>query len=118
MSTEQLKLKLEEIGFHSPQESVAKAIDRLTTKERIMMMSVIKNKNDIDVLIFHYLLGEELDLDFLVHAADIRLQLNVSLDKGRGRRDVVETVTRSDAMGFGGKVAGKIKDFLGGLKGE
>lgn len=118
MSATALKERLEQIGFHSPQESVAKAIDRLSTKERITMMSVIKNKGDIDVLIFHYQLGGDLDLDFLARAADLRLEMNVSLDKGRGRRDIVEAVTRSDAMGFGGKIQEKVRDFLGSLKGQ
>jgi len=39
--------KLKELGFSSPQESIAKAIDRLSSKDRIKMMSNLKGTKEV-----------------------------------------------------------------------
>lgn len=110
--------KLKELGISSPQESIAKAIDRLSSVDRIKMMSVIpvggKEREEVDRLTLMYSVGEELDLDFLVNCADIRLMLFVSCQKGRGRHDVADVV-KQPAMGQGGLIGGikdKISSFI------
>ena len=104
--------KLKELGIATPQESIAKAIEHLTSKERIKLMSSLKHESDVMRFGLMYSVGEELNYGWLVNCADALLQLRVSLDKGRGRRDVVEVVKQPKVEGQG--ITDKIKSFVKG----
>jgi hypothetical protein len=105
--------RLQEIGLDSPDESIAKAIDRLSTDEKIKLMSNIHDRKDVDRLILMYDVAETLGLPWLSKMADNKLCLYVSCDKGRGRMDVVNVARRPQEGGgmFGG-LREKISSFI------
>lgn len=103
--------KLKELGIFSPEESIAKAIERLSSADRIKMMSSLKKGADVHRFALMYSVAEELGLEWLGRTADNMLMLNVSLDKGRGRRDIVDVVT-NPLVGFGEGLKDKIKSFI------
>lgn len=102
--------KLKELGIHTPQESVAKAIDRLSSVDRIKLLSVLKKKSDVAKFTLMYSIGEQFNYKWLQDIADYQLQLNVSLDKGRGRKDMVKVIQNS--QGFKEGLREKITSFL------
>ena len=103
--------KLKELGIVSPELSVAKAIDRLSTSDRIKMMSSLKSRLEVRQLSMMYSFAEELGWGWLSAVADNMLQLYVSCDKGRGRKDIV-TVVKQPAIPSGGGITDKIKSFV------
>ena len=67
-------------------EAVAKAIDRLSTAEKIKLMSHL-SRSEVEPLLLAYSIGEELGYKWLVDYADNKLAVLVSV-KGRGRISV------------------------------
>lgn len=103
--------KLKELGIFTPQESIAKAIERLSSADRIKMMSSLKKQQDVHRFALMYSVAEELKLKWLEHTADNMLMLMVSLDKGRGRKDIVEVV-KNPLGSFGEGLKDRIKSFI------
>jgi len=103
--------KLKELGIFTPQESIAKAIERLSSADRIKMMSSLRNSSDVHRFALMYSVAEELKLKWLEKTADNMLMLMVSLDKGRGRKDIVEVV-KNPLSDLGGGIKDKIKSFI------
>jgi hypothetical protein len=111
--SEQESDKLKELGIISPQQSVAKAIDHLTSKDRIKMMSAIKDRKMVQKFALMYDVGEALGWAWMTESANNMLQLLVSCDKGLGRRQVVDVVKQpSEKMGLGGQLKEKIGSFI------
>lgn len=76
-------------------------------------MSSIKNRKEVEKFVLRYSVGEELKWKWLVDATDTQLQLYVSCDKGRGRKDLVDVVKQpSEKMGLGGALKEKISSFI------
>jgi hypothetical protein len=109
--TTEIDEKLKTLGIPNPQESVAKAIDRLSSNERIKMMSNLKHSSDVQKYGLMYSVGEEVGYKWLINLADTMLMLNVSLDKGRGRKDIVEIV-RQPLSSLGQGIKEKIQSFI------
>lgn len=105
------KDKLDALGVFSPEESVAKAIERLSTEDKIKMMANLKSGKDVQRFTLMYNVGGQLGLEWMTETADNMLMLTVSLDKGRGRKDVVEVV-KQPAVSLGEGITGKIKSFI------
>lgn len=103
--------ELKELGIFTPQESIAKAIERLSSADRIKMMSSLKHSADVHRFALMYSVAEELNFKWLANTADNMLMLMVSLDKGRGRRDIVEVV-KNPLSNFGGDIKDRIKSFI------
>ena len=103
--------KLKELGIFTPQESIAKAIERLSSADRIKMMSSLRRNSDVNRFALMYSVAEELHLAWLEKTADNMLMLMVSLDKGRGRKDIVEVV-KNPLGGLAGGLKDKIKSFI------
>jgi len=103
--------KLQELGIYTPQESIAKAIERLSSADRIKMMSSLRRSSDVQRFALMYSVAEQLGLRWLESTADNMLMLLVSLDKGRGRRDIVEVV-KNPLSDLGGGIKDRIKSFI------
>jgi len=106
---------LREIGIATPEMSIAKAIERLSSVDRIKIMSVLKSDSDVRRLSLMYDVGETLGFAWLPRTANNILMLNCSLDKGRARRDIVDVVKQP--AGGGGMLANmreKLGSFISG----
>jgi len=103
--------KLKELGIFTPQESIAKAIERLSSADRIKMMSSLRHSSDVHRFALMYSVAEQLGLTWLESTANNMLMLMVSLDKGRGRKDIVEVV-KNPLGSFGEGLKDKIKSFI------
>lgn len=106
--------KFKELGIYSPQEALAKAIIQLggdKKEDRVKLFSNLKKIKDVFRYALIYNVGDELGLDWLNDFADNCLKLMVSLDKGRGRRDIVE-VAKQPAIGMVEGLKERIKSFV------
>ena len=75
-------------------EAVAKGIDRLSTLDKIKLMSHL-NRREVEPICLAFSVGEELDYGWLVAFANNKLGVLVSV-KGRGRQSV-ENVAKGQA---------------------
>lgn len=104
--------KFGEIGLGTTEEATAKAIDRLSTADKIKLMSVLASRQDVARFALMYNVGESLKYKWLVQYADDSLCLLVS-HKGRGRSDIVETIKAAIERTGAGKVLSKLGGFIG-----
>jgi hypothetical protein len=101
-------------GGDSLDESTAKAFDRLSTADKIKLMSVLRSLADVPRYNLMFNVGDPvvgLDYDFLVKYAVDGLCLNVS-HKGRGRSDIVQGIVANVQKARG--VLGGAVDFIRG----
>lgn len=104
--------KLKELGIASPQLSIAKAIEHLSSKERIKMLSVLRKEKMVSQLEMMYDMGTRFKWGFLNEGADNRLQLFCSL-KGLRAQQIVDVVKQpSEKIGVAGQLKEKISSFI------
>ena len=106
--------RFKSVGGESLDESTAKAVDRLSTADKIKLMSVIRSSADVPRYNLMYNVGDKdvgLDYDFLIKYADDGLCLNVS-HKGRGRADIVAAIQANVQKARG--ALGGAMDFIRG----
>jgi hypothetical protein len=103
--------RFKSLGGESLDESTAKAIDRLSTPDKIKLLSVLSSRADIARFALMYNVGESLKYKWLVQYADDSLSLMVS-HKGRGRSDIVEAI-KANVQKAAGALRGAA-DFIRG----
>lgn len=105
--------KFKELGLGTTEESTAKAIDRLSTDEKIKLMSVLFSKREVRQYALVFNVAEELKYKWLKQYADDSLALHCS-HKGRARRDVVDAIKAVIEQSRIKGALGKAGDFLTG----